>query len=181
MPFNIPSHDADRFSFGPGILFIGAVGSTPTTDVGAVRTGAELVINRTVLEARQGSQMNLIRQYVTTENVQLTVNGIEWNIVRLAEALGAGVTTSSGGLDTLEFGGDINMAEVALSFVHQMPSGATVTVDLWEASPAGEFSINFGEDLHEFPYSFKALDSDTRWDGTAILGNQRLLRITHSQ
>ena len=181
MPFNIPTLDTNRFSFGPGLLFLGPIGATPTIDVGAVRSGAELVINRTVLEARQGSQMNLIKQYVTTENVQLTVNGIEWHMDRLVQALGAGVTSTIGALDTLEFGGDINMAELALLFQHQLPNGATVSVDIWKVSPAGEFTLTFGDDLHEFPYSFKGLDEDNRWDGTVIAGNQRLMRIRHQR
>lgn len=29
MAFNVPSYNTDRFSFGPGILYIGATGSTP--------------------------------------------------------------------------------------------------------------------------------------------------------
>ena len=29
MPYNVPTYDTDRFSFGPGVLYLGATGSTP--------------------------------------------------------------------------------------------------------------------------------------------------------
>ena len=36
MPLNLPTIDRDSISFGPGRLFLGAAGTTPTTDVGAI-------------------------------------------------------------------------------------------------------------------------------------------------
>ena len=48
-----------------------------TTDVGAVRSGAELRITRDKVEIKQGSPPVLIQQYVTSETVQLTIRGLE--------------------------------------------------------------------------------------------------------
>jgi len=48
-----------------------------TVDVGAVRSGAELAFSRERLEVYQGSPRQLIKQWVTTESVRLTVRGLE--------------------------------------------------------------------------------------------------------
>ncbi len=175
--FNIPSYTTDNFSFGPGVLLVGTTGATPTIDVGAVRAGAELSVSRTVLEVRQGSTMNLIKQYVTQENVGLNVTGIEWNLERLKEVFGSGVLTTSSSLDTLLFGGDINICELSVRFRHNMPTGNTIYVDIWKAQPTPEMSLSFGEEIHEFPYQFKALDSTTQWDSAATNDLGRLMRI----
>lgn len=179
--YNIPSYTTSKFSYGPGLLYLGATGSTPSVDIGGVRSGAELAITRTVLEVRQGSSQALVKQYVTQEAVQLTVRGIEWNIENLVKALGTGTTSTAGGYDVLGFGSDINMAEVAVMFEHTLPTGKKLYVDLWKASPAGEITVTFGDDLHEFPYVFKALDCATDWAGGAISDNRRLMRVRLEQ
>lgn len=158
-------------------MYVGPTGTTPTIDIGGVRSGAELAITRSVLEVRQGSSQALVKQYVTQEAVQLTVRGIEWNIEHLLKALGTGITSTEGGYTVLGFGSDINMAEVAVMFKHTLPTGKLLYIDLWKASPAGEITITFGDDLHEFPYVFKALDCATEWDGSAISDSRRLMRM----
>jgi len=97
----------------------------------------------------------------------------EWNLDNLRYALGAGVTTAT----SLSIGGDINIAECALKFVHQMPSGGTVTIKIWKAQGAGEVTLTFGDDPHEIPYTFVALDSTTDWSGSSLSSGERLCRI----
>jgi hypothetical protein len=177
VPFNIPNYQTNNLSFGPGILYLGPPGATPTVDVGAVRAGAELAITRELLEVRQGSQQNLIKEFVMKEEVQLKVMGIEWNLERMKDALGAGVLTTSSTLDTLLFGGDANAVTRAVRFIHRMPVGHTITIDLWTASPSAEFNITFGEEIHEFPFIFSALDTSTDWASAATNENGRLMRI----
>ena len=63
MAFNVPAYTESRFSFGPGILYLGTVGTTPLVDVGAVKGDAELLIQRTSLELKQGSPQSLVRKY----------------------------------------------------------------------------------------------------------------------
>ena len=41
---NVPSYTADNISLGPGILYVGVVGTTPSIDVGAI---AKMVWNLT--------------------------------------------------------------------------------------------------------------------------------------
>jgi len=177
MAFNLPTYDTQNFSFGPGVLYIGPVGTTPTLDVGAVRAGAELAVARERLEVRQGSTRNLVQQYVTQETVTLTVTGIEWNLENLTYALGAGVTTAGLDYRELAFGGDLMIREAAVRFKHEMPNGDVLWIDIWRAQGAGEITITFGEDLHEFPFSFSALDTDSNWAGQALPENGKLFRI----
>src|SRR5262245_41469480 len=103
---NVPAYDTSRISFGPGILYLGPVGSTPTIDVGAVKGDFSLEIKRTPLEVKQGSPQSLIIEYVVDEAVTFKGTGIEWNLDRLADILGAGVTTISGPVTSIAFGGD---------------------------------------------------------------------------
>jgi len=178
--FNVPVYDTDRLSFGPGILFLGPTGATPTSahDVGAVRAGAELAITRSILEVRQGSGQNLIKQFANVESATLTVNGLEWKLDNWIASLGTGVTESIPGGIAYSMGTDIGVGEKALKFEHRRPNGIYHYVDFWRASPTGEFTLTFGEDLHEFAYAFKALDCVTAWDGTDLTETiKRLLRI----
>ena len=178
MAFNIPAHDSQNFSFGPGVLFIGPTGATPSIDLGAVRPGSELAVTREIIEVRQGSQQNLIKQYVTQETVQLSVTGIEWDLTRIKDALGSGVLSTVGDVEELGFGGDINITEVALSFRHVLPIGHTVFVDLWRAQGAPEFTLSFAEEIHEFPFTFRALDSTLSWESEDLEPTlKRLFRI----
>lgn len=32
MPYNVPTYDTDKFSFGPGVLYLGATGATPSIE-----------------------------------------------------------------------------------------------------------------------------------------------------
>lgn len=179
MAFNVPAFTTDDFSFGPGVLFIGAAGATPLTDVGAVRSGAEFAVTREILEVRQGSPATVVQNYVLSEEAILRVTGIEWNLSRLKDTLGSGVVTlNPAGEDTFEFGGSLNLDEVALRFKHELPAGTTVILDIWTAQAMGEFTITFGDDIHEFPYMFKALETLVDWEGNSLPANKRLFKIT---
>jgi len=174
---NTPTYTTKRLSFGPGVLYIGAAGATPMTDIGAVKTGATLTITRDKLEVKQGSPESLIKQWVVSETVKLDVVGLEWNLDNLQYAIGAGVISTNGDETDFGLGGDMEVTEASLKFVHQMPAGGTVEIDIWKAQSAGELSVSFGNDPHEFPYSFIALDSTTDWSGSALDSKAKLVKI----
>jgi hypothetical protein len=180
MPYNVPTYDTSRFSFGPGILYMGAPGSTPLVEVGAVKGNAELTVDRKILEVKQGSPQTLIQQYAIEESMVLKVTGIEWNFDNLAYALGAGVTAGIGGLtETFEFGGDMTVNNRALRFVHRTPDGSTVDLHVFKAQGAGKISVNFKEsDTHEFPFEFHALIGTTDFTNQALASNKKLFKIT---
>ncbi len=176
---NIPTYDADNISLGPGILFVGLVGSTPTIDVGAIsEDGMEFTVSREFIEVYQGQPKTLIKTFPSEEVVEVTCNTIEWNLVNLALALGSGVTTSDASTDSFSFGADPANDEVAVHIQHALPSGHTVSIYMWRAQPSGEWSMSMSQDtLHTFPYSFKALQATTDWEGNALPAGQQLFKI----
>jgi len=164
---NIPSYDTSRFSFGPGILYMGVPGETPVLDIGAIKGGAEFTVERKKLEVKQGSPKTLVKQYVIEETLSIKCTGLEWNLNNLAYCMGAGQTMLGGFSETLEFGGDMTISERALKFVHIMPDGSTIEIDVWKVQSSGKIPINFNDaDMHEFPYEFNALV------GTSNFANQ---------
>ncbi len=181
MSFNLPSGNTNKLTFGPGRLLVAPVGTTPqlgtSHEIGYVNTGIELAVTREKLEVKQGNPKLLVKQWVINENVQLTVHGLELDVTKLQTALGAGATTSSGKTDTLTFGADTNSAEYAVRFVHNMPNGATVYIDLWKAQLSGEMTLTFGDDPLQIPYVFVAQDSSTQWDGTPTPATGHLMRV----
>ncbi len=177
--FNVPTYDTSNISVGPGLLFLGTSGNTPTTDVGAVR-GAELSITREKLDIEQGWPAQLIIRYAPRETVTLTVTGIEWHFDNLAKALGAGVATGAGAGTSFEFGGNINFTNITAKFQHRLAAGGTIEIDIWTANGSGELTSTFGDDVHEFPYVLTALNSTTNWASAALAENKALFKITRT-
>jgi len=174
--YNIPSYSVDNITFGPGILYLGTSGATPTVDIGAV-TSAKLTMTRAKLEIKQGSPKQLVKRYASEETVQFSITGIEWKPNNIARALGAGVTSGSATTDILEYGGDMNFTSVALKFVHVMPSGDTINLFIWSAHGSGDMEITFGDDVHEIPLAFDALRSSTDWAGATLASNKQFFKL----
>lgn len=166
MSFNVPAYDADLLSFGPGVVWISAVGTTPrdseaTSAVGAIDEGMTLAHAVEVLDVQQGNPRRLIKSFRTSETVTFAFAGFEWKMDKLPLYLGGG--SESG--DILKFGGDIAFNEVSLQLQHQTPPiggdtvGSTIFIDIWRARANGDLSLTFGADLHSFPVTFTALQA----------------------
>jgi len=182
MSVNVPVFTESRFSFGPGILYLGALGTTPLVDVGAVRGDAELLIQRTALELKQGSPQTLVKKYAVEEIVNFKVTGVEWNMDNIAYALGAGVTSQVGADEILEFGGDVDHSSRALRFLHLQPDGSTIDVHLFKVEGSGELPIALKEtDFHEFPFEFNAIEGVTDFEGSALADNKKKFKIIRTQ
>jgi len=178
MGYNVPKVTQDNFSFGPGVLYAGACGECPATDIGAVRSGAELAITREKITVEQGSPYQKIVDYVIRETVVLTVTGIEWNFNNLQRALGAGIVSEGASYKRIRFGGNMGVCQSSLCFKHHTAEGDEIYVKLWCAVGNGEVTISFGDDIHEFPYGFTAIQPDPleTWaddphDAGAVLGD----------
>jgi len=178
---NVPSYTTERFSFGPGILYLGPAGTTPTIDVGAVASGATLTLGKTVLEVRQGSPAILVKQFIQQEDVTLAVSGLEWNLINLALAMGVGTTSSSATEETLALGGDVTIKNCAVKFVHQTPAGGTVNIYIWSASDTAEKTITFGDDPHNFPLELRGLHTTTDWAGNTLPAGQNLVKLVYEK
>ncbi len=182
MAFNVPTGDTAKLSFGPGKIFLGPVGSTPTIEVGFVKGDSELSVARTLLEVFAGSPQSIIKQYAIKEEVSMKFTGIEWNLDNIAYALGAGVTSVSGADDIFEFGGDMDVSQRALRFLHIQPDGSTVDVHLLQAEGSGELAIALKEtDMHEFPMTFKAIEASLDFEGAVPAENKKKFKIIRTK
>ena len=178
MSYNVPSYDTTRFSFGPGVLYMGAQGTTPLIDIGAVKGDAELSVERTMLEMFQGSPQSLVKKFAVKEDVKLKVTGVEWDLDNLAYGLGAGVTSVSGAQEIFEFGGDTAVNNRAFRFVHRLPDGGTVDIHLFAAEGAGKLAVAMKEtDFHEFPFEFSCLEGTVDFTNTSLATNKKKFKI----
>jgi len=182
MSYNVPSYETDRFSFGPGVLYMGPAGSTPTIDIGQVKGDAEFSVERTKLEVLAGSPQSRIKSYATKEEVMIKLTGIEWNLDNLAYNLGAGVTSVNGAEEILEFGGDMDTNNRALRFVHRQPDGSTIDIHLFNAEGNGKLSIAMKEnDLHEMAYEYVALEGTVDFENAALADNKKKFKIIRTK
>lgn len=179
MAYNVPSYDTGNLSFGPGVVYIGAEGTTPTTDVGAVDVGMALAHSVELLDVQQGNPRELIESFRAAETVTFTFTGLEWNVANLDEFLGGGEVSG----DTFQYGGTLRTTHLSLKLVHSMPPatgktvGSTVIIEIWDARSAGDLTLTFGMDLHNFPVTVSAIQAATDWGGTALSAGQKYYKL----
>lgn len=176
---NTPSFNCNNITVGPGIFYIGAVGTTPSTDIGAIsEDGMEIAVTQEFLDVYQGNPKARVCRFKTSEEMEITATGIEWDLLNLPIALGSGVTTSSATLDTYAYGGDPNSSEAAISIQHALPAGDTISIYVWRAAVLGDWTLTMAQDeLHTFPFSFVGLVATQNWGGETLAVGQQLFRI----
>jgi hypothetical protein len=180
--YNVPSYETERFSFGPGILYMGVPGTTPLVDVGAVKGDFELSFDLSKLEVKQGSPQTLVKTYTLEENIKLKGTLIEWDMNNLAYILGAGVTSASGANEILEFGGDMDTNNRALRFVHRTPDGGTIDMQIFKAEGVGKLALGLKEtELHEFPFEFNVLEGTVDFSNAALANEKKKIKIIRTK
>lgn len=179
MPLNVPTYDSNDFSFGPGVIYMGAAGSTPATEVGAItEDGVSLEVTSEKKVITQGNPKIPIFAFAQAQGAMVKFTGIEWDFDKLAKALGAGTTSSGGGSDSFLFGGDPIVTSYALWVQHQMAvTGQTLNLYVWKAFAEAGMAINFNQDEHQFPNSYVAMRSTTDWAGTTLTYRQQLFKL----
>jgi len=177
MAYNVPAYDTDKFSIGPGILYLGPTGAEPTIDIGAVRSGMSVAITREKVDIEQGIPKTLVETFTTKETGSITLNGLEWNLDNLPYAMGAGTIVSTASNRVFKFGGTITFSKCALKFVHTQPNGKNIIIRMFKARGAGDFTLSFADDPHEIPYVFDLLMADTDWNGQALAVGEQLIEI----
>jgi hypothetical protein len=177
MSFNVPGYTTGNFSIGPGILYLGPLGAEPTIDVGAVRSGMTISIAREKVDIYQGIPRSLVETYTVQETGTVSFQGLEWNLDRLQDSMGAGSVTSTANTRTFQFGGQITFDKLALKFVHTKPDDKTITVSCYSVRGAGDITLTFGDDPHEIPFVFDMLLSSTDWASQALPIGTQLFKI----
>ena len=180
MSANFPTVDSARFAVGGARVFMGSVGATPTTDVGTIDVsgGVKISTKRTIGMIRAGFPAQVVKQYCSQEDVEVSFEGIEYNPELLRRSMGAGVTSYSATLETYSFGGDPGVTESAIHVRHEMLTGMTLNVYVWRAagmSDAMEFTL--GQSESKFPHRFQALHQETDWNGASLNGKAQLFKL----
>lgn len=177
MALNIPSVTKDDISFGPAVMYLGAAGSTPTTDVGAIsEDGVTIEIATEQRDIMQGNPRIIEMSFNQQQSVMVRVTSIQWNYENLQYVLGGSIATSAT-WEKFSFGGDPCPSEVAIKVVHQMCSGDTINVYVWRAMGEGNLTIPFGQDEHSFELAFKAMHATNDWAGATLAADAQLLQI----
>lgn len=179
MGYNYPSGTTNNISFGPAVIYIGATGATPGTDVGYVRAedGVTFEVTREVTAIEQGNPLMALTHFDTRHSVRASFNSIEWDYNRMMEALGAGATSMSGDEQYFQWGGDPTPSKYAMYIEHaSAQSGHTHYLDMWQVAPDGGMSLTLGGDVHTHPRAFKCERVLTGWAGQSLARGQRLWR-----
>jgi len=174
---NIPNVTKSDISFGPAVMYLGAVGATPTVDVGAIsEDGVSIEIATEQRDIMQGNPRIIEMSFNQQQSVNIRVTSIQWNYENLQYVLGGSIATSAT-WEKFSFGGDPCPSEVAIKVVHQMCSGDTINVYVWRAMGEGNLTIPFGQDEHSFELAFKAMHATNDWAGATLAADAQLLQI----
>ncbi len=178
MALNIPNVDRDNISFGPAVLYVGAVGETPTVDIGAIsEDGVSIEIASEQRDIMQGNPRLIELTFTQQQSATVKVTSIEWNFENFKYILGGSVATAAT-FEKFSFGGEPCPSEVALKIVHQMcRSGDTMNLYVWRAVGEGALTLPMAQDEHSFEFSWKALRSSTDWAGATLAPDAQLLQI----
>ena len=183
MPVNIPTFNTNNISFGPGRLFLGAAGATPSVDVGAItEDGIKVTLSSKKRHITQGNPKVKMYTFIQEQDVMVELSSIEWNVNNMQYALGSGNTTSSGSEDTFSFGGDPIVDKVAIHVQHYAAvAGHTINGYIWQAVSDGDLELNLTHDEHKFPYKWTAQRVTTDWAGTSLAYDQQLMKIVRQK
>lgn len=179
MPLNVPTTTTNNLSFGPARLFIGASGTTPSVDLGAItEDGVKVTLRSTKRHIMQGNPKSKLYTFIQEQAVDIEVSGIEWNVNSIQYGLGSGNTTSVSASDTFSFGGDPIVDKVAIHIQHYgATAGHTYNVYAWQCVSDGDVEIGFTHDEHKFPYKWTAQRVTTDWAGTSLAYDEQLMKI----
>ena len=187
-PYNFPSGTINDISFGPARVYIAPYVTNITysiltwgTDVGYIgEDGVSLEFSTEKRDITQGNPRLIEYSFTQSQSVMLNFTSIAWDYNNFANALGGvGVTTSSSTHEVFGFGGDPINQELGIRIQHEMAiTGNTINIYVWRAMSESGFSIPFGQDEHQFEFSFKVLRAEHRWDGVELDRKKQLVRVS---
>ena len=157
--------NTEEVTLGTGVLSLNDV------PVGFLKGDVTLVINREQKAFESGIPLTVRKRVIIRESAALRAQMAQIYSDKLAFALGAGViTTPSPGSSKFSFGGDSDIDEFALKFVHNVPnSNGTITVVLFKAQPQTQLEIPFREeDFLMYNVEYGASADDTKNPGEQL-------------
>ncbi len=179
MGLNVPTFVENDFSFGPGRVFIGASGTTPSVDIGGItEDGVSIELENEKRDIVQGNPKMIVYTFSQVQGARVTVTGIEHDQDTWQYGLGAANTTTSGSVKTMSYGGDPIVERIAVHVQHKMAvTSNTMDAYLWTCVSDNNLVMPIGHDEHQFEYVWKCQRSLTNWAGGTLAFDEQLLRI----
>lgn len=180
MGYNQPTTDYTNVSFGPARVFLGPSGATPTLDVGALADDAvQVEWQFEKRDIRQGNPALIDYSFTTSQGFRVSWTALEYSVMNLALAAGAGVTAVSAAIHTWSMGGDPIIATAAVQVQHQMATGGdTLNINIWKARGDGNIGIGMGQEEHKIPTVFQAMRASTNWAGVSLSTGSQLVGLS---
>ena len=187
-PYNFPSGTINDISFGPARVYMdtyttshGTGIETFGTDVGFIgEDGVSVEISAERRDITQGNPRLIEYSFTQAQSVMVNFTSIAWDVDNFARALGGSsdVTAATATAESFGFGGDPINQEVGMRIAHEMAiTGNTIQVYVWRAMSESGFTIPFGQDEHQFEFSFKVLRSEKDWAGTDLDRKKQLILV----
>lgn len=187
-PYNFPSGTIHDISFGPARVYMDAYTTshgtgveTFGTDVGFIgEDGVSVEITAERRDITQGNPRLIEYSFTQSQSVMVNFTSIAWDVDNFAKALGGrtATVTVSTSAESFGFGGDPINQEVGIRIQHEMAiTGDTIQVYVWRAMSESGFTIPFGQDEHQFEFSFKVLRSEKNWAGTDLDRKKQLILV----
>jgi len=167
---NVSVLDFGSVASGRVKIFWGAVGSTPTNELGYAEDCS--VVFKTEYREIQSDTPRLVgpEGAVYSRSCEIQLGMLEWNIESLTVLFGlaSNPTLRLGGLGLIE--------PVSLRIQVRRSDGRDLWIDVWKAIPVVADEINL-TDLHIHRLFFVAGKCDTSWAGEALDDDEKLVRI----
>lgn len=187
-PYNFPSGTISDISFGPARVYMASYITTSGdpllswgTDVGFIgEDGVNVEISAERRDITQGNPRLIEYSFTQSQSVMINFTSIAWDVDNFARALGGSsdVTTATATAESFGFGGDPINQSVGIRIAHEMAvSSDTINVFVWKAMSESGFTIPFGQDEHQFEFSFKVLRSEFDWRGTPLDRKKQLILV----
>lgn len=157
----------DDIILGSGRIWAGKVEGTEAktieqlkaelTELGNIRSGCMLTYEPETLEVRGGQRNQLLKTFVTKENISLNTGVCEWDINSLAILSPATVEKKLGEV-RYKIGGQGGLAVNTVLFVHEKEDKGEIQVLISRAQAIEGFEFEFlNENSLTVGYNFKAL------------------------
>ncbi|WP_407268969.1 hypothetical protein [Radiobacillus sp. PE A8.2] len=171
----------DDILLGSGQLFLGEIEDVETAteseieaaleEVGHISSGAALSYSPEFYEVKGGELNQVIKTFLTNEEVTFTSGILTWNLKNIEKLVAASYSEDTeAGTRRIGIGGLKNVPMNYLRFVHtKQDTGKKLTVNIFKAQNQGGIELNFNpEEETVIDVEFKAIPAKGKADGNLV-------------
>ena len=159
--------DVRKISLGPVEIYMGSMGTTPTTYVGYSHDDCTIEMVYQNPQDYYAGIPQIPMERIPASRVITTVNfsTVEWDLEKFSDFLGLQFSSSTT-QNILHFQ-DFDPQPKAMYLKHKNPQGDYIEVCLYKVVLARNFIFPFTYSLHKFPFSFEVLYPTVDFAGTS--------------